>query len=188
MTDLTGELDATERAVGRRRIAAGDARTAVIRRRYAADIADVWDACTTPERIARWFLPVSGDLRLGGTFQLAGNAGGSILRCEPPHRLTLSWAYADRPIDEVELRLTPADDGDTLLEIEHASTAIADLWGVGMGWELPLVYSLPRHLRGDLPADAAARWAAMPPEVEALIAKCTQTWQAVAAALGSAPA
>jgi hypothetical protein len=56
-------LSETQREVGRRRIAAGDARTARIRRRYDAPIADVWDACTDPERIARWFLPVSGDLR-----------------------------------------------------------------------------------------------------------------------------
>ena len=44
----------------------------------------MWDACTDPERIGRWFLPVSGDLRLGGRYQLEGNAGGEILRCEPP--------------------------------------------------------------------------------------------------------
>ena len=33
-----------------------------------AAIDDVWDACTNPERIPRWFLPVSGDLRLGGRY------------------------------------------------------------------------------------------------------------------------
>ena len=34
---------------------------------YRRRIEDVWDACTTAERIGRWFLPVTGDLRLGGS-------------------------------------------------------------------------------------------------------------------------
>jgi uncharacterized protein YndB with AHSA1/START domain len=44
---------------------------------YAAPVEDVWDACTNPARIPRWFLPVSGELRLGGRYQLEGNAGGT---------------------------------------------------------------------------------------------------------------
>ena len=35
-------------------------------RRYATTVADLWDAVTSAERIPRWFLPVSGDLELGG--------------------------------------------------------------------------------------------------------------------------
>jgi uncharacterized protein YndB with AHSA1/START domain len=63
----------------------------MIRRRYEAPIEDVWDACTDPRRLNRWFLQVTGELRAGGTFQLAGNARGEIVRCEPPRLLTLSW-------------------------------------------------------------------------------------------------
>src|SRR5699024_4285888 len=51
---------------------------------YPAPLADVWAAVTTAERIQRWFLPVSGDLRPGGRYQFEGNAGGEILACEPP--------------------------------------------------------------------------------------------------------
>ena len=76
MTDIASSLTETHREIGRRRIAAGEARTALIRRRYDAPIEDVWDACTDPNRINRWFLPVSGDLRVGGTFSLEGNASG----------------------------------------------------------------------------------------------------------------
>src|SRR5690349_20978581 len=110
----------TQRGIGRRRIAAGEARTAIIRRWYDAEIEDVWDACTAPERIGRWFLPVTGKLRLGGTFHLAGNASGEVLRCEPPRLLRVSWAYGGRPTDEVELRLSPGANDGTLLELEHA--------------------------------------------------------------------
>ena len=59
----------------------------MLRRRYDAAIEDVWDAVTDPDRLKRWFLPISGDLRVGGTFQLEGNAGGEILSCEPPRLL-----------------------------------------------------------------------------------------------------
>ena len=67
---------------------AGEARTVTI----SADLrtrrsTTLWDACTNAERIPRWFLPVSGDLRLGGRYQLEGNAGGTIERCDPPRSL-----------------------------------------------------------------------------------------------------
>jgi uncharacterized protein YndB with AHSA1/START domain len=80
MTDSANSLTEIQREVGRKRIAAGEARTAVLRRRYDAAIEDVWDACTDPGRINRWFLPVTGDLRVGGRFSLEGNASGEIVR------------------------------------------------------------------------------------------------------------
>ena len=54
---------------------------------------DLWEACTDPERIARWFLPISGDLRPGGRFEFQGNASGTIERCEPPHSVDATWEY-----------------------------------------------------------------------------------------------
>jgi Activator of Hsp90 ATPase homolog 1-like protein len=67
MTDIACSLTATHREVGSRRIAAGEARTALMRRRYDAPVEDVWDACTDPDRISRWFIKPTGDLRPGGT-------------------------------------------------------------------------------------------------------------------------
>ncbi len=90
-------LSDTDREAGYRRIGAGEARTALLRRRYDASIEDVWDACTDPERLSRWFMKPTGDLRVGGTYQLEGNAGGEILRCEPPRALTVTWGYPGRP-------------------------------------------------------------------------------------------
>ncbi|MQA26613.1 MAG: polyketide cyclase, partial [Micromonosporaceae bacterium] len=87
MIDIVGQLNAIRREVGERRIPAGEGRAVRLRREYDAPIEDVWDAITNAERINRWFLPVSGDLRLGGTYQLKGNAGGEIRRCEPPRLL-----------------------------------------------------------------------------------------------------
>ena len=177
----------TDREIGRRRIAAGEARCAVLRRRYQAEIEDVWDACSDPERIRRWLLPVSGDLRAGGSYRLEGNAHGEILRCEPPRLLAVTWVYGDRPPDEVELRLAPHADGGTLLELEHASVCdtapdgVSDaILGVGVGWE-PALYALDLHLRGELPDTLAADVGAgrPPPELVELMDRSGRAWTAL---------
>jgi uncharacterized protein YndB with AHSA1/START domain len=195
MTEIATWLTGTHRAVGRRQIAAGDARTACLRRRYDAPIEDVWEACTVPERLGRWFLPVSGDLRPGGTFHLAGNASGEILRCEPPRLLRVTWAYGERSANEVELRLSPGGDGDTVLEIEHASVdrlvevdgrrvdpflndAESGLWGVGVGWEMPLTYGLTALLRGELPAAPGPEPFGITPEMREIADRINQEWVA----------
>ena len=86
MMDIANEVKAIHRAVARRRPTEfSDEEVAVLlRRSYPAEIADVWDALTNPDRIKRWFLPISGDLQVGGEFQTEGNAGGEILVCAPP--------------------------------------------------------------------------------------------------------
>jgi uncharacterized protein YndB with AHSA1/START domain len=177
----------TDREIGRRRIAAGEARCAVLRRRYQAEIEEVWDACTDPERVRRWLLPVSGDLRAGGTFSLEGNAHGEILRCEPPRLLAVTWLYGDRPADEVELRLAHHADGGTLLELEHASVCdtapdrVSDaILGVGVGWE-PALHALDLHLRGELPDTLAADVGAgaPPPELVELMDRSGRAWAAL---------
>ena len=43
-------------------------RVAVASKSYTTDRDDLWNALTDPERIPRWFLPVSGDLELGGRY------------------------------------------------------------------------------------------------------------------------
>jgi hypothetical protein len=53
MTGISSSQTEIHREVGRRQIAAGEARTALLRRRYDAPIEDVWDACTDPVRVAR---------------------------------------------------------------------------------------------------------------------------------------
>ena len=97
MIDIAHEIDAVQRGVGSVPTEAGEGRIVRLTRTYDAGIGDVWDALTTPERISRWFLPVSGDLRLGGRYQFEGQAGGSIVACERPNRLQVTWVVpADR--------------------------------------------------------------------------------------------
>ena len=91
MIDIVREIEAVQREVGDGRIPAGEGRTVALQRDYDAPIEDVWDALTNPERIGRWFLPISGDYRLGGRYQFEGNAGGEIVACERPNRLKVTW-------------------------------------------------------------------------------------------------
>jgi uncharacterized protein YndB with AHSA1/START domain len=157
MIDIVHEIEAAQREVDRGRIAAGEGRTIRLRRTYDAHIDDVWDALTNPERIGRWFLPVSGDYRLGGRFQFEGNAGGEILACDRPDRLRVTWAYGDtgNPADvsELEVRLTAAGDEATTLELEHIAVVPDEMWdqfgpgAVGVGWDQGLL-GLSLHLRG----------------------------------------
>lgn len=157
-------LDETERELGRRTIAAGEAHSAIMRRVYAAPIQEVWSALTEPDRVNRYFLPVSGDLREGGTFAIEMNADGEILKCEAPHLLRLSWSYAGAVPDEVEFRLTEVEGG-TRLELEHASVRELFIssdpktgdYGIGAGWEPPLKY-LGKHLAGELPDRPSLEW------------------------------
>ena len=65
MIDVTEEINAVRREVGGQTMEAGEARVVTVSRSYPAELADVWDACTNPERIPRWFLPVSGELKEG---------------------------------------------------------------------------------------------------------------------------
>jgi len=193
MTELPS--DDTVREVGHRRIGAGEARSMVIRRRYAAQVEDVWAACTRPDRLDRWFLRVGGDLREGGRFSLEGNASGDIVGCDPPRTLHLTWVYGDRPVDEVWLRLTPGPDGDTVLELEHATVStlveyegrlLDVIPGLGQGWELPLILGLPAYLRGELPDVPAAEWFEFTPEVMELAARTSDLWTALAREAGAA--
>src|SRR6186997_2517574 len=59
----------------------GKAASAVtLTRLYETSVDDLWDAVTSKQRIPRWFLPVEGDLQLGGRYQLKGNAAAPLRR------------------------------------------------------------------------------------------------------------
>ena len=164
MTTATDAVGTTGIELRRRRLASGEARAAVFTRRYDADVADVWDACTDPARLARWYAPVEGDLRLGGRFTQGDFGPGRVLECEPPYVLRVGLGGADPSTDEITLRLTEGEDGTTVLEFEHATTLDAhDMGGqvfdavycMGGGYG-PRLVTLEQHLNGTLPVDLDA--------------------------------
>lgn len=154
MIDLLAELAAIHREV------AGDADDTVcvtVARSYPTTPADLWEAITDPERTKRWFLPLSGDLRVGGQFQLEGNAGGDILACEPPSLLRVTFGDVTSVV-EVHLRAT--GDEETHLELRHRvplalAGSVAGALFVGPGWDGALLM-LARHTRDDDVADPLA--------------------------------
>ncbi|MER5475216.1 SRPBCC family protein [Streptomyces sp. NPDC002685] len=149
MIDVTYQINAVRRTVGTREFKAGEARVVTLSQTYDATVEDVWDACTSAERIPRWFLPVSGDLRLGGTYQLEGNAGGTIERCEPPESFAATWEYGGE-VSWIEVRVSPEGDR-TRFELEHIAHVDDERWeqfgpgAVGVGWDLGLM-GLAGHL------------------------------------------
>ena len=86
-------------------------------RTYSAEVEELWDAVTSAERIPRWFSPITGELKLGGRYQLEGNAGGEIIRCDPPTALDITWEFSGN-ISWVTVRLETVPDG-TRLTLEH---------------------------------------------------------------------
>ncbi|MFF2621616.1 SRPBCC family protein [Oerskovia jenensis] len=185
--DLRTEIDKARRTVGER----DDARVVLLSRTYDAPVEDVWDACTDAERIARWFLPVTGELRLGGRYQLQGNAGGEVRECEPPRRFLVTWGMSEEDRSTVELRLAPADDGATELTLEHVAVVPPEFWdqfgpgAVGVGWDLALV-GLAAHVAGVDLGDPATLETS--PEMRALQTASAQLWRGAHEASGAGPA
>lgn len=70
----------------------------VRKRDYDAPIEELWDALTDPERISRWFLPVSGDYRVGGRYQLEHEVGARQARQEASGQAEAVAAQEPRPL------------------------------------------------------------------------------------------
>ena len=189
MIDIASQLNTIHRQVEQRSRAdgSGELVSVLLRRSYDAPIGDVWDAVTQPDRIRRWFMPISGELRVGGSFQLEGNAGGEILTCEPPRLLKVSFGG---PTSLVEVRLTAQGDGDTVLELEHtvpiemAQSGAGALY-VGPGWDGALL-ALGLLLGGEAVGDPVA--AANSPQAQEFSKQSVHAWAAVVKDSGTATA
>jgi uncharacterized protein YndB with AHSA1/START domain len=155
------------------------ARAVVVERTYDTTVADVWDAVTNRERIPRWFLPIEGDLRLGGRYQLEGNASGEVIACDPPTHLALTWEF-DGAVSWVDVHLGDDPDGGARLRLEHVALVDdTDMWdeygpgATGVGWDLAS-FGLAEHLRtGAAVAVEAAATGGPGPE---FMARSSQAW------------
>lgn len=152
MIDVVQQINAVSRRVGARVLEAGEARTVTVSQTYDAPLEDVWDACTNAERIPRWFLPVTGELRPGGHYRLEGNASGTIERCDPPNGFAATWEYGGE-ISWIELRLSTTAEGATRFALEHTGPVDDTRWAqfgpgaVGVGWDGALL-GLSLYLKG----------------------------------------
>ncbi|MGW1739925.1 SRPBCC domain-containing protein [Nocardia sp. NPDC001965] len=166
-------------------------RIAVARRSYATDPDDLWETLTDIDRIPRWFLPITGELTVGGRYQLEGNAGGVVEECERPKRFAVTWEMGPL-ISWLEVRLGPGADG-TELELVHEAPVDPDMWtqfgpgAVGVGWDLGLM-GLGLHLETGAALDPAAG-AEFPltPEGLVFVRAASDGWAAAAIADGDDP-
>ena len=136
---------------------------------YDTHIDDLWEACTTPERLARWIAEISGDLRVGGTVQASFTSTwtgpGRIEICDRPHHLLLTMEPGTDDEAELEAWLT-AEGEQTRLVVEERGLPLDRLHFHGAGWQAHLE-DLGRSLAG---ASSAweARWTELTPAYESM--------------------
>lgn len=137
--DVHYHLDAVERSVASLERDGQPARAVILTRSFATTVEDLWDAATNGERIPRWFLPISGELKLGGRYQFEGNAGGVITFCEPPSSVAVTWEFGEM-MSWVEARCSDDEAGRARLTLTHTAP-LSDHWdqygpgATGVGWE-----------------------------------------------------
>jgi uncharacterized protein YndB with AHSA1/START domain len=164
-THHADRLDSVARSVANGRRDGAETKTVTVSQSYPVGVEELWSAVTDGERISRWLMPISGDLRLGGHYQLEGNAGGTIEECVPRQRIAVTWEYAG-DVSWVVATLSGDDSGSTL-HVEHIAHVEAQRWqefgpgAVGIGWDSMLL-GLTLHLEsGDgMDRDVAAAWVA----------------------------
>ncbi len=141
--DVARLIGAVSRKLETREHNGNPARAVIMSRAYDTSLEDLWDALTNIERLPRWFLPVTGDLRPGGHYQLEGNASGEITRCEPPRLFSVTWEFSGN-VSWVQVEFEEVEGG-TLLRLEHLAHVPEEFWieygpgATGVGWEQALL-------------------------------------------------
>jgi len=153
--EVAKQIGAVAREVASRDYEGKPARVVVASQTYSTTAEDLFEAITTAERIPRWFMPITGDLRLGGRYQLQGNAGGEILICEPPTHLRVTWEFGGET-SWLEVWIEAVSPKSARLTLEHVAYVSDERWNqfgpgaVGAGWDLALV-GLTLHIETGAP-------------------------------------
>ena len=151
--------------------------------RYETDIDDLWSALTDPDRLARWYGQVEGDLRTGGEFRVYIEANdiestGHVEACEAPGRLLVTTRETDEsyrkgqgvpPFDQVIEVMLTADGDQTILIVEVRGTPLDKIAFYGAGWQIH-AENLAAYLAGRQPGDVEARWEELVPPYQVLAA------------------
>lgn len=162
--DVAKHIGAIGRVVSQQEYQGKPAKVVVATRTYDTDIDDLWNALTDKDRIPRWFSPVTGDFKLGGRYQVQGNAGGEIVKCDAPKELALTWEMGPG-MSWLSLTLSALSPEETKLHLEHIAHTQPE-WdkqygpgAVGVGWDLSLL-GLALYLDGgtNMPPEAREAW------------------------------
>jgi uncharacterized protein YndB with AHSA1/START domain len=196
--DIEAQLDAVDRGLTTGTRDGEGTYVQSVAQTYPAPIADVWDALTSAERIPRWFLPVEGDLREGGRYQLVGNAGGTIESCDAPNRFAITWEYGGG-VTWLTVRLSAVDADRTRVELEHVAPSAeigAEMWeqfgpsATGIGWDQAIM-GLALHLTdgadAEITPEQGAEWSASAEGVAFMRGSADRWAAAHVAGLGADP-
>ena len=168
---MTSNARPGTRIVGSLRSADG-AGVVRVEERYATDIDDLWSALTDPDRLARWYGRVDGELGLGGEFRMYVDASGwegtgRVEACGPPRRLMVTTKELSESFRKtVEATLTSEDD-HTVLVIEVRGMPLDKIAFFGAGWQIH-TEDLAAYLAGGERGDTEARWDELVPPYQDL--------------------
>jgi uncharacterized protein YndB with AHSA1/START domain len=167
---MTSNAGPGSRVLGRLGAADG---TGVVRieDRYDTDIDDLWSAVTDPERLARWYGKVDGDLRAGGTFTVYVESAqlesiGHVDTCEPPQRLRITTRETEesaqrgngpQPFDQTLEATLSAAGAETVLTIEIRGLPLDKIEYYGAGWQIH-AENLAAHITHQEPTQTESRW------------------------------
>ena len=186
--EFESHLRAMERAVGYVERDGNSASEVTLSRCYETNVEELWDAVTNGERIPRFFTGISGDLELGGRYQLEGNAGGTVTACEPLAHYALTWEFAG-DLSWVDVRVAEAGADGARLTLTHTSR-LSPFWdqygpgAAGVGWEMGFL-GLAFHLaQPDAPRPDETAFATSP-DGRAFIIGSSQGWAEAAIKSGT---
>jgi uncharacterized protein YndB with AHSA1/START domain len=143
--------------------------------RLDTGIDDVWGALIDPDRLARWFGEVEGELSQGGEFRvriaLAGARTGKVEACEPPQRLLLTMRDPDPQPGQPEQTVIEAEliaeGAQTTLLWEERGMPVDLLPAYGAGIQIHVEH-LADYISGRELRNVEARWNELFPAYEAL--------------------
>lgn len=136
-----------------RRTAAGHA--VRFTRDYATGAADLWQALTTPDRLARWLAPASGAFCLGGEVVVAfddDQARFVVRACEPPTALAVEWMHTAEHSTFVTVAIEALDGERCRLVLDHDGLTAGQAPEYAAGWHAHL--DVMGALLQDAPAPA----------------------------------
>ncbi|WP_010525258.1 SRPBCC domain-containing protein [Nesterenkonia sp. F] len=166
---------------------------------HPVGVEELWQALTSPERLAQWLHPVAGELREGGRFEVEGAASGVVESCRPPRSpeergmLQVTWEFGE-DVSRVVARCDPVEEAGATagarLILEHHDRCPESFWreygpgAAGVGWDLTLL-GLAHHLRAgrSRPVEESA-WVTTP-EAREFIAGTSIRWAAASVAAGT---
>lgn len=184
-------LDAVNRSVSSLERDGQPAHVVILSRSYPTSASDLWDAATNAERIPHWFLPISGNLELGGSYQFEGNAGGRITACQPRSHYAITWEFGGF-VTWVNVRVAGDGPGRARFTVTH-TTHHSDHWdsygpgATGVGFEMGLL-GLAMHLTDPTQPKPDPLEFAMSPSGKAMLTGSSQAWGEADIAAGTDPA